>query len=171
MDSRTQASRGVGKVLVVDDDKSFLSTTEAILCTQFDVCALQSPEEALRLSLDEFNVVCADFNMPRMSGLDLLDEVAQRAAGVCCLLMTGADDFYDTIKPSGRRHPVIFKPVDPEKLLSTVAHLVSIAQMKRATSALVGTTAPSSAPPSSRPSSSRRAIESQEGGRHRRTRS
>jgi DNA-binding NtrC family response regulator len=160
-----------GKVLLVDDDRAFLSTVEAILSDQFDVKACESPREALRVELDEFDVVCADYNMPSMSGLELLDSVTQRSSIACCLLMTGADDFYEVIEPSGRRHPVIFKPIDPERLLNTVSHLASIAQMKRATTAMVGSSPPSSSPPSSRSPSSSRGIGPAGSTRFRRSRS
>jgi DNA-binding NtrC family response regulator len=119
------------EVLLVDDDQTFLVTLEAILSASFDVTCCASPADALTLDLDRFHVVCADFNMPGMTGLELLDRVARRHPAVCCLLMTGADDFFDSVKHAAKRPPVIFKPVDPERMTHTIAHLASLAAMKR----------------------------------------
>jgi DNA-binding NtrC family response regulator len=146
----SQPPSTAGRILLVDDDERFLSTVEAILAAQFESTTCVDPSAALRLDFDEFHVVCADFRMPQMSGLELLHHVSRRSSTTCCLLMTGADDFYDSIKQTERRPPVIFKPLDPQRFINTIAHLVSICQMKRATQAMVGAAgAPSSRPPRS----------------------
>lgn len=152
----------LGKVLVVDDDARFLSTVEALLALDFDTTTCPSPKAALDLDLSQFHVVCADFGMPEMNGLELLGRVAERSQYTCCLLITGADDFFDSVKPAAQRPPVVLKPLDPERFVGTVTHLVRISEMKRATRAMFGVgagvgtaTTPSSSHPPPAPGSDR----------------
>lgn len=147
------ASRG--KVLVVDDDPRFLATVEALLGLDFDTTTCHGPRAALDLDLAQFHVVCADFGMPYMNGLELLGRVAQRSQHTCCLLITGADDFFDSVKRTSQKPPVILKPLDPERFVGAVTHLVRIAEMKRATRAMAGVTNPPSSHPPPAPSSTR----------------
>jgi DNA-binding NtrC family response regulator len=137
--------RGRSRVLLVDDDRRFLLTLEAILSSTFDTACCAGGAEAMAMDLDGFHVVCADYNMPGMTGLELLARVSRQHPSVCCLLMTGADDFFDTVKHAAHRPPVIFKPMDPDRMMHTIAHLASIAAMKRSAAVL----ADSSGPPSS----------------------
>ncbi len=132
------------QVLLVDDDPVFLVTLEAILSASFDVTCCASSAEAQRLDVDRFHVVCCDYNMPGMNGLELLTRVFRSHPAVCCLLMTGADDFFDVVKHAAHRPPVIFKPVDPERMTHTVAHLASIAAMKRSTAVMADVSGPPS---------------------------
>src|SRR5262245_7541372 len=122
----------VPRVLLVDDDRSFLVTIEAILSSSFEVSTCSNGTAGLNSDLERFHVVCADYGMPDMDGLTFLTRVARRCPSVCCLLITGADDFYESVKHAARRPPVLFKPVDPERLTHTITHLASIASMKRA---------------------------------------
>jgi DNA-binding NtrC family response regulator len=135
------------QVLLVDDDPRFLVTLEAVLSTSFDVTSCSSAADALGMDLARFHVVCADYDMPGANGLELLDKVTRRYPAVCCLLMTGADDFFDEVKHAARRPPVIFKPLDPDRMLHTVGHLASIAAMKRSAAALVDASGQPSPPP------------------------
>jgi DNA-binding NtrC family response regulator len=136
--------RSRSRVLLVDDDRRFLVTLEAIVSSDFDATCCSSAAEALALDLERFHVVCADYNMPDKNGLDFLAQVARRHPSVCCLLMTGADDFFEAVKRAERRPPVIFKPVDPDRMMHTLAHLASIASMKRSAASMGDAAGPSS---------------------------
>jgi DNA-binding NtrC family response regulator len=130
------------QVLLVDDDQRFLLTVEAVLSSSFEITCCASGAAALAMDLEPFHLVCADYNMPGMTGLELLARVSRRCPSVCCLLMTGADDFFDTVKHAAHRPPVIFKPMDPDRMMHTVGHLVSIAAMKRSAAAMTDTSGP-----------------------------
>jgi DNA-binding NtrC family response regulator len=143
--------RARSQVLLVDDDQRLLLTLEAILSATFDVTCCGSAAEALAMDLERFHLVCADYNMPKTTGLELLARVARQHPAVCCLLMTGADDFFEVVKHVVNRPPVIFKPMDPDRMIHTVAHLVSIAAMKRSAAILPD----GSGPPSSTRSTAR----------------
>ncbi len=67
------------KILVLDDDKMFRALVPRWL-SQYgftNVCALGSCNEALeRLAIDgDYHLVITDFNMPEMSGVDLIGKI------------------------------------------------------------------------------------------------
>jgi DNA-binding NtrC family response regulator len=124
-------------ILVVDDDEPLLDTIAAILCDDFDVVTCTSGEKAIvKFDPERFAIVIADYQMPGMSGLQLLQRLMARSSTTSYLLMTAAADFYATAPTAGQRPPVIFKPFQPEAFQNTVAHLLRIAEMKRSTRAL-----------------------------------
>ncbi|MGZ3420207.1 MAG: response regulator [Polyangiales bacterium] len=120
------------RVLVVDDDRRVLASIEAVLDEHVSVHCTSQPTEALRL-LDSdssgFHVVCADYCMPRMNGVELLERVAQRPAYVSCLLITGADEYFAKHDRSG--YYVLLKPFSPDRLVALVLQLARVAHMKR----------------------------------------
>lgn len=65
-------------VLLVDDEPRFLEAMQDYLSenTRFCVDCASSGEEALgRIKSSEYDVVVSDYNMPEMTGLDLLQEI------------------------------------------------------------------------------------------------
>ncbi len=142
------------RVLVVDDEPKFLESVEAILATDLDVVTCTSAEQALKLlASTRFHLVCADYNMPGMNGLELLERVGQLPQTTSGLLITGSDD-YGRVQGQSRYH-VILKPFDPERLLSLALQLARLTEMRRSVQSLTDSVMP---PESSRmtPPSSRR---------------
>ena len=64
---------GRGRVLLVDDDLSVLSTMRRVLAREHTVTALSDPREALRVLVTEpeFDVIFCDLMMPHMPGQEL----------------------------------------------------------------------------------------------------
>ncbi len=82
------------KVLLVDDDAAVLRSTAAALEFDMDVHTSSSAEGALSmLSSGDFHVVCSDYAMGGMSGLELLRRASQLPEPVGCLLVTGSTSF------------------------------------------------------------------------------
>ncbi len=114
----------------MDDDRSVLDCTAAVLSLEVEVVTASSAETALRLLATEaFDVVCADFQMPGMNGAELLARVAELPEPVGCLLITGNDGYFGA--DTGARHHVVLKPFDPERLIQLVVQLGRIARQKR----------------------------------------
>jgi PleD family two-component response regulator len=69
------------RVLVVDDDQTSLQTMEGVLA-DFDVVKCSSPTRAVELARSAattrrpFDVVCSDFQMPMMNGVELLHHIS-----------------------------------------------------------------------------------------------
>jgi len=127
------------RVLVVDDERSVLDSIEAVLDEHANVRTTTHPMEALRLleaGDRSFHVVCADYRMPMMNGVTLLQRVAQRPEYISCLLITGAEEYFRSDNKSG--HYVLLKPFSPDRLVALVLQLARVAQMKRTVGELVG---------------------------------
>jgi DNA-binding NtrC family response regulator len=117
-------------VLIVDDDPNVLTSVASLLSDEVDVATAGSAERALELMKDRsFHVVISDFAMPGMDGNTLLARIAKLPEYVSCLLITGSDRYQPLV--GGARHYVLFKPFDPERLLSMVMELGRVAEMKR----------------------------------------
>ena len=100
-----------------------------------DVETCNSGERALELLKSaDFDVVCTDYSMPGMTGIELLERVQRLPRAIGCLLVTGASEFMGRNGSGTTDHYVLMKPVDPARLSTLVAQLARTAKMKRATS-------------------------------------
>jgi two-component system response regulator HupR/HoxA len=114
--------RTPARVLVVDDDRALLETTEAMLQTEFTVSIAQSGQAALDLlSTEHFHVICADYDMPGMDGITLLRRVHALYPATIGVLITG---LRDQLPPGLLRDEsifaVVYKPYTPESLFRTI---------------------------------------------------
>jgi DNA-binding NtrC family response regulator len=120
------------KVLVVDDDASVLRSMAAVLELELEVTPCSSAERALALlKTGDFHVVCSDYSMDGMTGVELLEKVAELPEPVGCLLVTGSSSFIGRHGAGVGDHYVLMKPVDPERLSKLILQLARTAEMKR----------------------------------------
>jgi DNA-binding NtrC family response regulator len=127
----TKITKPKVRVLVVDDEPAMLTTLEAILSDEFDVVTARSARDALRIiETKSFHVVCADYQMPDINGLELLQRVSTREEYISCLLVTGNDEYFKREQAGG--FYVLLKPFSPERLTAIVKQLANVAHMKRA---------------------------------------
>ncbi len=72
-DSQAAFTTGRGRILLVDDDLSVLSTMRRVLAREHAVTAISDPREAMRVLVTEpeFDVVFCDLMMPHMPGQEL----------------------------------------------------------------------------------------------------
>lgn len=118
------------KVLIVEDDPAVLASMVAMLDDTMIVDTCENAEIALTKTLvHRYHVVCADYGLPKMSGLELLEQLGQRSPGFRGLLVTGSEDFYRISKRRG--YYVLKKPFDPERYVAIVEHLASLAMMRQ----------------------------------------
>lgn len=142
------------RVLVVDDDPASRESLAAVLSLDVHVETASSGEQALRrLGTELFHVVCSDFHMPGMNGIELLKRVAELPRSTGCLLFTGADEYHQDTRD--HQFYVLLKPFGPERLLRLVLQMARIVEMKRSVTALSSSPLPDSAPPSSSRSDAR----------------
>ena len=118
------------RVLVVDDDPAVVESMQAVLWDDVDVTTAHSGGRAMELiETSNFHVVCSDYLMPGMNGAELLRRASALPQPVGCLMITGADEYFQA--KTGSRYYVLLKPVDPERLLNMVMHLGRMIEMKR----------------------------------------
>jgi DNA-binding NtrC family response regulator len=153
MVSQAAGSPSRYRVLVVDDDDWMRKTIQSVLGAEMDVVGCTSGESALRLlATEEFHVVCTDYKMPGISGIELLQRVSQIDENIGCLLVTGADEHFQS--EERKNYYALLKPFDPKRLLNVVKQLARVAEMKRSVSA-GGPRASAPPPPPSGPMSER----------------
>jgi len=113
----------VTKILLVDDEPSFLATLTALLRKQdYNVESLDSGEKALEiLKNSDFDLVLTDIRMEPVSGLDLLDEIQRRSPETPVIMIT-ADDSIETAVEAMRigAFDYVTKPFKVDELFMTV---------------------------------------------------
>jgi CheY-like chemotaxis protein/anti-sigma regulatory factor (Ser/Thr protein kinase) len=117
------------RVLVVDDEPLVADMLRRTLSEIHDVSAVTDAESALEriLSGDEFDVIFCDLLMPRMSGMDLYEELEKHRPGVQerIVFMTGgafterAAKFLATVP-----NPKLTKPFDLAMIERVVARML-----------------------------------------------
>ncbi len=82
------------KVLIVDDDESHAELTQERLQQEdFSVDYALSAEECLeKVSISTYDVIISDYSMPRISGLELLDELSKKGIDTPVKMITGFGD-------------------------------------------------------------------------------
>jgi CheY-like chemotaxis protein len=128
--SRTLPLKG-RKILVVDDDTAVRESIAEILRAEgAAVAEVGNGKEALeRIRLERFDLVLSDVVMPEMDGYELFQAARREAPDTPVVLMTAF--YYDqdhVIKRSrleGLDGVIFKKPVNPERLVKTLAELVT----------------------------------------------
>lgn len=103
------------RVILVDDDPQLLAVTAALLEDELDVTCATSGAEALELAATgSYDIICTDFRMPGMNGIELLQRVNDRAPTMARILITGMTEH------AAGAFGVIIKPYDPNTLASHI---------------------------------------------------
>ena len=110
-------------LLVVDDEPYILPTLSALLAEEFTVLTADSADAAEAVfRRDPVDLVLTDQNMPRRTGVQLLEWVRQHYPRTVRLLMTGyaeLDDAVDAIN-RGNVYYYLMKPWRTEELLQVL---------------------------------------------------
>ncbi len=129
------------RVLLVDDDARLLESMAAVLSEQFAVRCCTAGQEALGLlERETFHVVCADWQMPGMDGMEFFHAVSRRRLPLlpCCVLVTAhAGELWDRVPYEDRRMlGMLRKPFSPGQLIERVNQFAGVAHLKRSNAAL-----------------------------------
>jgi CheY-like chemotaxis protein len=114
------------RVLVVDDDPSFLALAAALLRQHgFEVEESGSARDAIwRLALGGIDVVLTDLMMPDMDGIELCLAIAHYAPKLKIVVMTGGDPGLMHRTERLLKHlgvsAVLAKPLDRDQLLAAL---------------------------------------------------
>lgn len=117
------------RILVVDDEPDMLDFIERVTRRRFDVTRCPNGEDALALLAErEFDVLITDHKMPRMTGLELLERLADRYPTMVRVLLSGYTDVPEVHRAgaSGRVHHYVLKPVDSRALLAGIDHAYKV---------------------------------------------
>jgi two-component system, NtrC family, response regulator HydG len=137
-----------GRILVVDDDPVYSEYLRRVLSSGgFDVGRQPDAESALaRVQEEPWDLLIADIQLPRMSGLDLLGQVRELVPGLPVAILTGyASVDYEISALSGAAAEFMQKPVRGPDLIAQAAGLIEAGRARRE-EAVAGTSAGPSAP-------------------------
>jgi DNA-binding NtrC family response regulator len=132
--SSTQSDRD--RVLLVDDDVSLLVSLEALLADQFDVRTCTSGRVALYvLERETFHVVCSDWQMPGMTGLQLYQAMVSGRSKLepSFILMSAHPSANDARARTGLSVTYLRKPIAPAEFLRVVTESAGLAKAKGST--------------------------------------
>ena len=79
------------KILIVDDDNSFLSSMRRVMRSHFEIVTTTDPVQALKIVEHQgpFSVVISDFRMPFMNGIELFSKIHSFDKNIQRIMLTG----------------------------------------------------------------------------------
>ena len=120
-------------VFVVDDDASVRKSLRALLeSANYRVLDFESAVDFLAADETRGSCVIADIRMPRMSGLEMQDELARRGSKLPVIIMTGHGDVPLAVRAmKAGAVDFIEKPFDDELMLSSIEKAMAIGRRER----------------------------------------
>jgi DNA-binding NtrC family response regulator len=111
---------GNQRLLVVEDLEDARSTMQQMLqlSLRIEIDAAADGAQALKMLAEKpYSVVVTDLRMPKMSGLQLLDEIQKRQIPVTVVVTTGHGSIADAVQAMRQgAYDFLTKPVDPQHL-------------------------------------------------------
>jgi len=111
------------RILVVDDDETIRTTMKAILEDEgYLVDLAATGKEAIQKTREKtFNVALLDIRLPDMEGIELLELIVDGIPRTRKIMVTGYPSMQNAIGALNKNADAyLLKPVDIEKLLTTV---------------------------------------------------
>jgi DNA-binding NtrC family response regulator len=112
------------RLLLVDDEPDILDFLERALRRSYQVTRFSDPIAALAaVKIRSFDVLITDQKMPGLSGLELLETVADLQPDTVRVLISGFTDVPEITRALAlaRIHNFLLKPVDSEQLVEAIA--------------------------------------------------
>jgi len=128
-----QVESASGSILIIDDEAAIRESLETLLAIEgYNVETARSAEEGLAmLAASPRDLVLLDFALPDRNGLEVLEEIRQRDAGLPVIMITAYGTVENAVKAvqAGATN-FIQKPWDNEKLLADVRASISRLRME-----------------------------------------
>ncbi len=122
------------RVLVVDDNLAARETLSGLLEDTFETVTAASGRGALELlPRYAFDVVCTDYDMPGMNGMELLQHLFSNYPFAAGVLVTGHREYLSTPPSygSGRVYDILLKPFDAVTLERTISRALERSRVAR----------------------------------------
>ncbi len=128
-------------ILIVDDEPRILSALARMLRLEaFDIVSCERPSLALeQAEARSFDIVISDFRMPEMTGIALMEKLAELIPYSMRLLMSGNADLRDVIEAvnAGSIHQFIEKPWNDGAVKVTLRRIAAEIETRRENQALM----------------------------------
>ncbi len=121
-------------VLYVDDVPVNLMLFKETFKKDFDIILTEFPQEALKiLEEKDIQVIVSDQRMPEMTGIELLEIVAEKHPNIRRYLLTAFTDAETVIEAVnvGRVHGYIKKPFQPNEVRATILNSVEVFHLRK----------------------------------------
>ncbi len=122
----------MGKVLIVDDEKSIRVTLCEFLKNEgFEADSASDAVIACSMITEKaYDVVITYISMPRISGMDLLSTIRKTSQTLQVIIMTGEPSVDTAIRAvQSGANDYLTKPINKEILLKTVKHALSVKKL------------------------------------------
>jgi DNA-binding NtrC family response regulator len=122
------------RILVIDDDESITNTMKAILEDEGYIVDLAATgrEAIKRTEETAYNVALIDIRLPDMEGVELLRLMKDAVPRTRKIMMTGYPSMQNAVAALNKNADVyLIKPVDIEKLLSTLKEQLQLQENER----------------------------------------
>jgi DNA-binding NtrC family response regulator len=129
----------MSRILIVDDEAEVVASLARVLRKDFQCTQCTSPIEALSLCQEsQFDLVISDIRMPKMTGIELLRQLAQLDPVMGRILITGYADMEDcqTALDDKTAQIILAKPWDNEELKAIIKIIMEMVLLKRENIAL-----------------------------------
>jgi len=121
-----------GKILIIDDESDVREVLKFHLSEKnYNVIEAENGQEGIDLlksgdNLTNVGVIICDIRMPKVNGIECIQYIRQEAPGIPIVVVTGFPDTQIAVNllNEGVKEYLV-KPVDKEKLVSTVEKLVA----------------------------------------------
>ena len=122
------------RILIVDDDDTIRSTMKAILEDEgYDVDLAASGKEGVQKAKEtSYNIALLDIRLPDMEGVELLRLMKPAVPRTRKIMVTGYPSTQNAIAALNKNADAyLIKPVDIEKLLSTIKEQLKLQEEER----------------------------------------
>ncbi len=125
---KVESSASLGNILIVDDEMAIRESLQTILEMEgYNVETAERGEEGLaRLGASAIDLVLLDFALPDRNGLEVLEEIRERAPNLPVIMITAYGTVENAVRAiRGGATNFIQKPWDNEKLLADVRSCIA----------------------------------------------
>ncbi len=140
MQNNSSFNLNTQSIILVDDETVILDLMKMTLqaAGHVYVQTFQNCREALDcISSSYCDVVILDIMMKEMSGVDVLKQIKEKAPDVCVIMATGVNEVNTAVEcMKAGAFDYIVKPLEPERLLTSVANAIKMRTMGREYEAL-----------------------------------
>jgi DNA-binding NtrC family response regulator len=132
----TQAFLAPARILVVDNDKTFLYALSEALRIRLEVVEVDTCHSARRaleqLETIDYDTVVTNVKMPTMDGLELLAAIRQRRPQTPTILITGYDEYHLAVRAlRDKVYDILQKPLDWDYFLPVLKSAIQTRQLQR----------------------------------------
>jgi YesN/AraC family two-component response regulator len=119
------------KLLIVDDEPDMLDFLERVFRADYEVTRAGGADEALALLHGgTFDILVTDQKMPGVSGVELLERIAETQPNLVKVLLSGFTDVPEIQRAVDRCgiHNYVVKPVDSSRLREAIEEAIAVKQ-------------------------------------------